>query len=65
MKLIKPGIYDDGAGNIRISITECLAALNTQDTPENRAEMEEIIRQTMARECPGVPVTYTSQELKK
>jgi hypothetical protein len=57
MKAVGPGLYEDAAGALHLSVPDFLRAHGIADTPENREVMIEVAREALARHFPGVPIT--------
>lgn len=53
---IAPGVWVDRAGGLHFSLPELLALMNVEDTPANRAELEQYVRDVLAVECPDAKV---------
>ena len=51
-KRIAPGLWEDAAGDLHISVPELLALVNLEDTPDNRALAAEMARSVIREKLP-------------
>ena len=56
-EILGPGAWIDMENNLHFSLPDILKHLGIADTSENRAELEEELKQITLRRCPGAKIT--------
>lgn len=57
-----PGVWEDMDGGLHFSLPDILAHLKLPDTPENRAQFTEVLREMMAKVNPQAKIIERETE---